>query len=348
MRGVVFESVGAVRVEDLPEPTIEAAGDAVVDIAVSAVCGSDLHAYHGKLPMVAGESMGHEGVGVVREVGASVRQVAVGDRVVLPFGVCCGACWYCRSGATSLCADWRYLGFGAYGGGLAGTQAERARVPGADVNLLRVPDDVDDERALFAGDVATTGHYGAALLEPRPDEVIAVVGAGPVGFCAVQALRAMGVETVLALDLEESRLALAAEAGAIPVRAGEGMDVSKVVKEHTEGRGADAAIDAVGLVPGYETALRVTRRGGRVCVLGVYGPDERIEVRMGAYWVRQLRLVFAGVCPVQAWWGQTMELLRTGAIDPRSLVSHRLPLEEAAVGYELFARREATKVLLRP
>jgi threonine dehydrogenase-like Zn-dependent dehydrogenase len=221
-------------------------------------------------------------------------------------------------------------------------------VPGADVNLLTIPGDVDDERALFAGDVATTGHYGATLLEPRPDEAVAVVGAGPVGFCAAQALRSMGVRTVLLLDREESRLALAKDAGAIPVLVGDEVDASKAVKEHTEGRGADAAIDAVGLVPGYETALRVTRRGGRVCVLGVYGPDERVEVRMGAYWVRQLRLVFAGVCPVQSTWAGTMELLRTGAIDPRPLVSHRLALEDAARGYELFDRREATKVLLRP
>jgi threonine dehydrogenase-like Zn-dependent dehydrogenase len=344
----VFDSVGAVRVDDLPEPRVEEPTDAVVDVTLTAVCGSDLHAYHGKLPMNPGESMGHEGVGVVREVGSAVGAITAGDRVVLPFGVCCGDCWYCRAGATSLCAQWRYLGFGAYGGGLAGTQAQRVRVPGADVNLLAIPDDVDDEIALFAGDVATTGYYGAALLEPRPDETVAVVGGGPVGFCAAQALRALGVRTVLLLDLEESRLALAREAGAIPVRAGDDIDVAKAVKAHTEGRGADAAIDAVGLVPGYETALRATRRGGRVCVLGVYGPDERIEVRMGAYWVRQLRLVFAGVCPVQAWWGRTMELLRSGAIDPRPLVSHRLPLEDAAHGYELFARREATKVLLRP
>ena len=158
----------------------------------------------------------------------------------------------------------------------------------------------------------------------------------------------MGVETVLLLDREESRLALAKHAGAIPVHVGDGVDVSKAVKEHTDGRGADAAIDAVGLVPAYETTLRATRRGGRVCVLGVYGPDERIEVKLGVYWVRQLRLAFAGVCPVQSSWGATMELLRSGAIDPEPLISHRLPLEDAAAAYDLFDRREATKVLLRP
>jgi threonine dehydrogenase-like Zn-dependent dehydrogenase len=169
-----------------------------------------------------------------------------------------------------------------------------------------------------------------------------------VGFCAAQALRSMGVRNVLLLDLEESRLALAAEAGATPIRVGEDVDVSKAVKEHTDGRGADATIDAVGMVPAYETALRATRRGGRVCVLGVYGPDERVEVRMGSYWVRQLRLVFAGVCPVQSSWRATMDLLRAGGIDPRPLVSHRLTLEEAPAAYALFDRREATKVLLRP
>jgi threonine dehydrogenase-like Zn-dependent dehydrogenase len=348
VRGVVFDAVGSVRVDELPDPEIEDPGDAVVDVTLTAVCGSDLHAYHGKLPMVAGESLGHEGVGIVRKVGAGVESFAPGDRVVLPFGICCGECWYCRSGATSLCARWRYLGFGDYGGGLPGTQAERVRIPLADANLLRIPDDVGDERALFAGDVATTGHYGARLIDPSPDEAVAVVGAGPVGFCAAQALRSMGVRTVLLLDREESRLALAPAAGAVPVRVADDVDVSKAVKEHTEGRGADAAIDAVGLVPAYETTLRATRRGGRVCVLGVYGPDERIDVRMGAYWVRQLRLAFAGVCPVQSSWQGTMELLRSGEIDPDPLISHRMPLEDAATAYELFDRREATKVLLRP
>jgi 2-desacetyl-2-hydroxyethyl bacteriochlorophyllide A dehydrogenase len=348
VRGVVFDGIGAVRVDHLPDPAIEEPGDVVVEVTLTAVCGSDLHAYHGKLPMVPGESLGHEGVGVVREVGPSVRSFSPGDRVVLPFGICCGECWYCRSGATSLCAQWRYLGFGDYGGGLAGTQAERVRVPLADANLLAIPDDVDDERALFAGDVATTGHYGARMLDPRPGESVAVVGAGPVGFFAAQALHSMGVGTVLLLDREESRLQLAPHAGAIPVHVGEDVDVSKAVKEYTEGRGADAAIDAVGLIPAYETTLRATRRGGRVCVLGVYGPEERIEVHMGAYWVRQLRLLFAGVCPVQSSWQATMELLRSGAIDPGRLVSHRLPLEEAAAAYDLFDRREATKVLLRP
>jgi threonine dehydrogenase-like Zn-dependent dehydrogenase len=347
VRGVVFDAVGSVRVDDLPEPAIDEPGDVLVDVTLTAVCGSDLHAYHGKLPMESGESLGHEGVGVVRKVGSSVRSFSPGDRVVLPFGICCGECWYCRSGATSLCARWRYLGFGEYGGGLAGTQAERVRVPLADANLLRIPDDVDDERALFAGDVATTGHYGARLLEPGAEESVAVVGAGPVGFCAAQALRSMGVRTVLLLDREESRLALAKEAGAVPVRVGDDLDVSKAVKEHTEGRGADAAIDAVGLVPAYETTLRATRRGGRVCVLGVYGPGERVEVQLGAYWVRQLRLVFAGVCPVQSSWQGTMELLRGGGLDPAPLISHRLPLEDAAEAYELFDRRAATKVLLR-
>ena len=270
---------------------------------------------------------------MVREVGPSVRSFAPGDRVVLPFGICCGECWYCRSGATSLCARWRYLGFGDYGGGLAGTQAEAVRVPLADANLLRIPDDVDDERALFAGDVATTGHYGARLVEPetgrgggrrrRPGRSGSSrhrrCGRWACGRCCCSTARSPG-----------SRWRR--HAGAIPVRVGDDVDVSKAVKEHTEGRGADAAIDAVGLVPAYQTTLRATRRGGRVCVLGVYGPDERIEVQMGAYWVRQLRLVFAGVCPVQSSWQATMDLLRSGELDPGPLVSHRLPLEEARHG----------------
>jgi threonine dehydrogenase-like Zn-dependent dehydrogenase len=183
MRAVVFEDVGRVRLEDLPDPVIEEPGDAVMRVTRSAICGSDLHFFHGKAPMSPGEGIGHEAVGVVEQVGPGVTGFAAGDRVVVAFDIACGACWFCERGQTQLCEDFRNLGAGAFGGGLAGAQAERLRVPVADVNLLRVPDGMDDEAAVFVGDVLTTGWYAASIAEIGPEDTVAVVGLGPVGFC---------------------------------------------------------------------------------------------------------------------------------------------------------------------
>jgi len=198
MRAVVFEDVGRVRVDDVAEPAIEEPGDAVMRVTRSAICGSDLHFFHGKAPMSPGEGIGHEAVGVVEEVGSDVTSFTAGDRVVVSFDIACGACWFCERGQTQLCEDFRNLGAGAFGGGLPGAQAERLRVPVADVNLLRVPDRVDDEAAIFVGDVLTTGWYAASIAEIGVQDSVAVVGLGPVGFYTVQAALAHGARQVLA------------------------------------------------------------------------------------------------------------------------------------------------------
>jgi threonine dehydrogenase-like Zn-dependent dehydrogenase len=346
MRAVVFDEVGRVRVDDVPDPEVERPTDAVVRVTRSAVCGSDMHFFHGKAPIVPGEGLGHEAVGVVEAVGSAVTRFAPGDRVVVAFDVACGACWFCLRGQTQLCEDFANFGAGAFGGGMPGAQAERLRVPTADVNLLGVPEGVSDEAALFVGDVLTTGYYAASIGEAGPGDTAAVVGLGPVGYCTVLALVALGAGRVLGIDREPSRLALAGAAGAEPV------DVSAVhpasaVAAATEGRGADVVLEAVGHPDAFETAARVVRRGGRIVVVGMYA-GETVEVQLGVWWARAIDLRFAGVCPVHAWWERTMEALAAGRLDPLPLVSHRLPLEDAALGYELFDRREATKVLLLP
>lgn len=346
MRAVVFDAVGRVRVAEVPDPVIEGPGDAVVRVTLSAICGSDLHFLHGKTPLDPGEGIGHEAVGVVESVGGDVAGVGPGDRVVVSFQIACGRCWFCGRGQTQLCEHFRTLGAGAFGGSLPGAQAERLRVPDADVNLLTIPDGMDDEDAIFVGDIATSGHYAASLAGIGPDDVVAVVGAGPVGFFCVQAARALGARRVFALDREPDRLALAAAVGAEPVHVDE-RHPATVLAEATDGRGADAVIDAVGSVAAFETAADVVRRGGRVVVLGVYA-SETVELQLGVYWARALDVRFAGITPVHTWWRETMAAVADGRIDPRPLVSHRLPLAEAARGYELFAAREATKVLLVP
>lgn len=346
MRAVVFEGQGRVRVDQVPDARIEEPQDAVVRVTRSAICGSDLHFYHLKAPIDPGEILGHEAVGVVEDVGPDVRSVRPGDRVVVAFHVACGTCWFCRIGQTALCEDFRNLGAGAFSGGLAGAQAELLRVPGADFNLLPIPESVDDEKAVFVSDVLTTGYHAARLVAAGPDETVAVVGAGPVGYCAIGSLKALGAGMVVAVDREPDRLRLAEDAGAATVNIDE-RNAEMALASMTEDRGADAVIDAVGHTLAFESAVDIVRRGGRVVVVGMY-TGEVVEVPLGVYWARALDVRFTGVCPVHALWDEVMDLVAAGRLDPTPLVSHRLPLVEAARGYELFDRKEATKVLLIP
>jgi threonine dehydrogenase-like Zn-dependent dehydrogenase len=346
VKAVIYDDVRTVRVGDVPEPAIEDPGDAVVRVTTAAICGSDLHFYTGKAPLSPGDTIGHEGVGVVEAVGSGVRRFEPGDRVVLAFDIVCGDCWYCRRGQTSLCEDFRNLGAGPFGGSLGGAQAERVRIPHADVNLLAIPEGMEDERALFVGDILTTGYYGAAIAGIQPGDTVAVIGAGPVGFFCVQAARLQGAKEVLALDLEPDRLALAERAGATPLNVRE-RNAQMAVSERTEGRGADVVIEAVGNLPAFESAVDVVRRGGIVCVVGMY-VTESATIPLGVYWTRALDIRFAGICPIHSWWDRAMQAVADGKIDPLPIISHTMPLAEAPRGYELFEARQAIKVVLKP
>ncbi|HVF08905.1 MAG TPA: alcohol dehydrogenase catalytic domain-containing protein [Actinomycetota bacterium] len=346
MRAVVFAEPGRVEVSDVPGPLIRHPADALVRVTRAAICGSDLHFLHAKTPTAPGQVLGHEAVGVVEAVGGEVASVRPGDRVVLSFAVACGACWFCARGETNLCEHAAVFGAGPFGGNLAGTQAESVRVPWADVNLLPVPATVDDERAVFVGDVLTTGYHAASLAGAGPDDIVAVVGAGPVGWCTALSLRTLGVERVFLLDREPARLALAAEAGATPVHVGD-RSAESVLAEVTGDRGADAAVDAVGAVDAYRTASTIVRRGGRVVVAGVYA-GETVELQLGVAWARALDIRFTGICPVHARWREVMRLVTEGVLDPLAFVSDRVRLADAAEGYRRFAAHEATKVLVEP
>ena len=346
MRAVVSDGIGRVRVDELPDPVVVRQTDAVVRVTVSAICGSDLHFFHGKAPLERGEGVGHEAVGVVESVGRDVRRVRPGDRVVVAFTAACGTCWFCRHDQSGLCEESAIFGTGRFGGGMPGAQAERLLVPYADVNLLRIADGIDDERAIFAADVLTTAVYVTTLAGAAGSETVAVVGAGPVGLLCVQALVSAGVERVVVLDRAADRLELAARAGGTIVNVN-ARHPHMAVAELTGDRGADVAIDAVGHPDAFACAQDVVRRGGRLVVVGMYA-GETVETQLGVWWARGLELKFAGVCPVHTHWTTALRSLESGEIDPMPLVSHRLPLAEAQRGYELFDRHEATKVLLRP
>ncbi len=346
MRAVVFDGVDSVRVADVPDTVVREPGDAVVRVTRTAICGSDLHFFHGKAPVNPGDVLGHEAVGIVEETGPAVTRFRPGERVVVAFDIACGACWYCGRGMSALCEDARMFGGGVFTGSVPGAQAERLLVPAADVNLLAIPGDIDEERALFVGDILTTGFYAASVGGVAPGDIVAVVGAGPLGFFGVQAALSAGASAVYAVDPDPERLALAERMGAIGVNPAE-RNPQMTISRATGDRGADVVIEAVGKPEAFEAAVDLARPGGTVVVVGVYA-GETTEIQLGVYWARGLTIRFTGLCPIHAWWERAMAEVAAGRIDPVPLISHRLPLEEAARGYELFAGHQATKVVLVP
>lgn len=344
MRAVTFQAPGEVRVEDVREPELIDATDAIVRIAASGVCGSDLHIYHGRVKIEPGFTIGHEYVGTVTEVGEEVRDVAVGDRVLGCFQTACGHCFFCSRGLFHKCDSSRTFGHGAALGSLPGTQAELALVPNADLVLRRVPAEMNDDVALFAGDVMGTGYHAAAESGLQPGGVAAVLGLGPVGLCAVQAALALGAADVIAIDTVPERLAMAASFGARPVHLTD-EDPREAAREATDGRGVDASIDAVGDPRALELAIRLTRKAGTVQVVGVYA--ERCEVHMGLFWIKALSMR-SGHANVIGHVDSVLELMASGRLDPAPLVTHHMALDEAPDAYALYDRREALKIVLQP
>ncbi len=344
MRAVTFQAPNEVRVQDVPEPQLLDAGDAVVRIEATGVCGSDLHIYHGRVKIEPGFTIGHEYVGSVLAVGDAVHNVEVGDRVLGCFQTACGHCFFCRRGLFHKCDSSRTFGHGAALGSLQGTQAEQALVPSADLVLRRVPEGMSDEMALFAGDVMGTGYHAVVDSGLHPGDTVAVLGLGPVGLCAVQAARACGAAQVVAVDSVPERLAMAESFGAHAVHLEEG-DPRSVVRDFTAGRGVDLCIDAVGHPSALDLAVRLTRKCGTVQTVGVYA--ERVELHMGLVWIKALRLC-TGHANVLAHVDPVLAMMSAGLLDPTPLVTHHMSLEEAPEAYALYDRREALKILLRP
>jgi len=344
MQAVTFQAPGEVRVEDRPEPELIERDDAIVRVEATGVCGSDLHIYHGRVSIEEGFTLGHEFVGTVVAAGNGVTQVAEGDRVLGCFCSACGNCFFCRRGNFHKCDEGRIFGHGKTLGSLQGAQAEQVLVPHANLTLRRVPEGMSDDVALFAGDVMGTGWHAVDQAAIRPGDSAAVLGLGPVGLCAVQAAMAAGAAKVIAIDTVADRLALAEAFGAEPVHLTED-DPRRAVKEATDGRGVDAAIDAVGHPDALELACRVTRKAGIVSAIGVYA--ERIEVHMGIVWIKALTLR-TGHANVIGHVDRVLAMLHAGVLDPDPLVTHHMRLEDAAEAYAVYDRREALKIVIQP
>ena len=388
MRAVTWCGKKSVKVENVPDPKILNPRDAIIRITRTAICGSDVHLYDGYVPtMESGDILGHEFMGEVVEVGSRVANLKKGDKVVVPFTISCGDCFFCRHEQWSCCDNSnpnasmaeKALGFvpcGIYGyshlmGGYAGGQAELARVPFADTGPIKVPKDIDDEKVLFLSDIFPTGYMAAENCELKGGETVAVFGCGPVGQFAIRSAFMLGAERVIAVDQYEERLELAADVGAEPVNFGD-VNVLDKLNDMTGGRGPDACIEAVGMESHGTTpdaiydrvktslymatdrahALRMCiyacRKGGVVSVPGVYvGFIDKFP--MGVALNKGLTFKM-GQTHVQRYLQPLLDRVLRGDIDPSFVISHRLKLSDAVKGYDLFANKEdrCTKVVLDP
>lgn len=344
MRAVTFQDLAQVRVEEKPEPELAARDDALVQVDVSAVCGSDLHIYHGRVPVEPGFTIGHEFVGTVLEVGDEVERVAVGDRVVGCFHTACATCTPCLRGDYHRCANGQTFGHGAHLGNLQGSQAERVLVPRANLTLRKVPDALSSDVALFAGDVLATGFHAISHGGVRPGDSVAVLGLGPVGLCAVQSAFVAGAVRVFAIDTVEERLEMAASFGATPFHLTE-QDPKREVRTATGGVGVDVAVDAVGLPESLALAVSLARDAGTLSGIGAY--SGKAEIPLGLAWLKGLSLRL-GLANVIAHVDRVLALLEAGKLDPASLVSHHMPLDQAPEAYEMYDAREALKIVFTP
>jgi threonine dehydrogenase-like Zn-dependent dehydrogenase len=345
MKAVVYHGDGLVSVDEVPDPVLQASDDAVVRVRTAAICGSDLHILHGRVPGVfEGATIGHEFVGDVVAVGEDVTRFALGDRVIGSFQISDGTCPRCSEGHFNLCPDMGTLGYGVFVGDLGGAQAEYVRVPHADVNLLGQPHGVPDESAIWIGDVLTTGWYAAAQADVRPGRDVLVVGCGPVGLCAAMAVAHLGAG-VIVTDVVGRRLEIARELGWRTID-GSRSDVSVALEGLTEGGRVASVIESVGLPAALRTAIDCCEGGGTVSVIGVH-TEFSVELPLMSMFTRALRLHFGGSCNVQGVWEESLAAVRRGVVDPSRLVTHVLPLDEAAEGYRLFDSKQALKVLLR-
>jgi len=335
-------------VASVAEPAIEAPTDALLQVRLTAVCGSDLHVYHGREHGIdPGTVMGHELVGEVLEVGPDVTAVRPGDRVACPFTTSCGRCYYCQHGLTCRCIVGQLFGWVEGGTGLQGTQAERLRVPLADSTLVVLPDPVSDEAGLLLGDVLSTGYFCADLAGVDASGVYAVVGCGPVGLMAVAAARHLGAEQVVAVDSVPERLEIAHALGARPLDF-TAESPTEALEEMTEGRGADAVLEVVGSPAATRTAVDLLRPGGTLASVGVHTEDHLAFAPAEAY---DKNLTYrTGRCPARHYLDRLLPCVADGSLELPPVVSHRLSLEDGPRAYALFDAKEdgCTKVVLEP
>ncbi len=388
MKALCWMGKEKLEVQTVADPKLLNPSDAIIKITRTAICGSDLHLYDGHIPtMQAGDILGHEFMGIVEEVGPSVKKLKRGDRVVVPFTIACGNCFFCQSTLWSLCdntnpnaavaeAMYGYSGSALYGyshiyGGYAGGQAQYARVPFADVGPIKIENDLPDEKLLFLTDVFPTGYMAAENAGIKEGDTVAIWGAGPVGIFAVASAFMFGAKRVISIDRFPDRLALAAQAGAETLDYSQ-HDVLKSLRELTGGTGPDSAIDAVGLEAHADTlagvydrtkmalklstdrptvfrqAIQAVRKGGTVSIPGVYG-GLLDKVPFGAAFGKGITMKM-GQTHMMRYLQPLLERIEKGEIDPSFIISHRIGIEEIPEAFRIFRDKEygCTKVVIDP
>jgi len=351
MKALVYHGPGEIRLEQVPEPVPQGPGDAVVRVTATSICGTDVHILRGRMPgVMPGTIVGHEFVGVVEQVGTAVAGFSPGDRVAGPAAVWCGQCRPCLKGLHALCENRGIFGCGSLYGDLPGAQAEFVRVPYADGALQLISPGLSDEQVIFVGDILATG-YSAVGMTPgahavAPGDTVAVFGAGPVGLCAVAVARLFEPAHVVAVDLEDYRLDLAARLGADRTVNPTREDPKTAIRDVTDGWGADLVVEAVGRPETLGTAMAAVAPGGTVSVVGLFQEavplpisrltQRNVTLRMGLGDLSKMALL--------------LRLIEVGRLDLTPLITHRLPLDMGSRGYEIFERRldGAIKVLLHP
>ncbi len=346
MRAVLLKGPLEVAVEEIELITDLAPDEVLLKVELTAICGTDMHPYEGRMELEDNLRLGHEFLGTVVSAGVGVQLWTEGDRAVVSCVVNCGFCHQCRRNQPGACAGARIFGLGLTTGDLDGGQAEYVRVPAADLCMRRIPEAGlgTDEDYLMVGDILTTG-YEAIRAHYLPGDTVAIVGAGPVGLCAAMSAQVLGAGTIIVIDKVESRLKEAEALGAIPINADE-TDPVDAVLDLTEWRGADLVVDAVGHPSALQTAVRLPRMGGTLAIPGVYS-EESIELPFGEIWFKGIK-ISGGAGNITRYMDETLALVAAGRLNPGRLISHRMPLSEAPEAYRLFHRREALKIVLDP
>ena len=336
MKAVVYKGNGEIALEDRPVPKILDDRDAIIKVTLTTICSSDIHIKHGAVPRaVPGTILGHEFVGRVVETGSAVKKIKPGDRVSVNVETFCGECFFCKRGFVNNCTD--PDGGWALGCRIDGGQAEYARIPFADNGLTVIPDHVSDEQALFNGDILSTGYWAAKIGELNPADTVAVIGAGPTGLCTMMCARLYTPARIIAIDTDEYRLDLAKEKGLADITLVPGRDdPEKVIKELTDGRGADTVFEVAGGSDTFQTAWKIARPNAVVVVVAMY--EEVQKIPLPDMYGKNLIFKTGGVDG--SYCGEIMDLTACGKLDAGFLITHRCALNDIMNAYDIFENKK--------
>ena len=336
MKAVVYKGNGEIALADRPVPKILDDRDAIIKVTLTTICSSDIHIKHGAVPRaVPGTILGHEFVGRVVETGSAVKKIKPGDRVSVNVETFCGECFFCKRGFVNNCTD--PDGGWALGCRIDGGQAEYVRIPFADNGLTVIPDHVSDEQALFNGDILSTGYWAAKIGELNPADTVAVIGAGPTGLCTMMCARLYTPARIIAIDTDEYRLNLAKEKGLADITLVPGRDdPEKVIKELTDGRGADTVFEVAGGADTFQTAWKIARPNAVVVVVAMY--EEAQELPLPDMYGKNLVFKIGGVDG--SYCREIMDLTACGKLDAGFLITHRCSLNDIMNAYDIFENKK--------